>query len=138
MPQTYILTLPGSMGIKSCFSLARELWILSIWQDCELNRLLGRIVQISKTTQQEPEKYSIMKRLDFRRITAATAACITVLLAGMSSVTLADENDEVAKLYQQGNLGKALEQADAYLATKPKDAQMRFNKALILTEQKKT
>ena len=83
-----------------------------------------------------------MKRLDFRRITAATAACITacitVLLAGMSSVALGDENDEVAKLYQQGNLGKALEQADAYLATKPKDAQMRFNKALILTEQKKT
>lgn len=83
-----------------------------------------------------------MKRLDFRRITAVIAACITacitVLLTGMSSVVLADENDEVAKLYQQGNLGKALEQADAYLATKPKDAYMRFHKGLILTEQNKT
>jgi tetratricopeptide (TPR) repeat protein len=83
-----------------------------------------------------------MKRLDFRRlttaITACTALCITVLLVGMSSAVLADENEDVAKLYQQGNLGKALEQADAYLATKPKDAQMRFHKGLILTEQKKT
>lgn len=83
-----------------------------------------------------------MKRLDFRRlttaITACTTLCITVLLVGMSSAVLADENEDVAKLYQQGNLGKALEQADAYLATKPKDAQMRFHKGLILTEQKKT
>jgi tetratricopeptide (TPR) repeat protein len=83
-----------------------------------------------------------MKRLDFRRlttaITACTTLCITVLLVGMSFAVLADENEDVAKLYQQGNLGKALEQADAYLATKPKDAQMRFHKGLILTEQKKT
>lgn len=83
-----------------------------------------------------------MKRLDFRRLTTAIAACINlciaVLLVGMSSAVLADENEDVAKLYQQGNLGKALEQANAYLATKPKDAQMRFHKGLILTEQKKT
>ena len=43
-----------------------------------------------------------------------------------------------SRLYKQGNLVKALEQADAYLATRPKDAQMRFSKGLILTEQKKT
>jgi tetratricopeptide (TPR) repeat protein len=83
-----------------------------------------------------------MKRLNFCRINAPIAACITVcitvLLTGMSSAALADENEEVEKLYQQGNLGKALEQADAYLVTKPKDAQMRFHKGLILTEQKKT
>src|SRR5690606_4209586 len=42
------------------------------------------------------------------------------------------------RLYKQGNLTKALQQADAYLALKPKDAQMRFHKGLILTEQKKT
>ena len=79
-----------------------------------------------------------MKRLDFRRVNASIAACLIASLALMSPVALADENEEVAKLYQQGNLVKALEQADAYLAIKPKDAQMRFNKGLILTEQKKT
>jgi tetratricopeptide (TPR) repeat protein len=89
-------------------------------------------------TQQEPEKYSIMKRLDFRRINAFISACTIASLGLMSPVVLADENEEVVKLYQQGNLVKALEQADAYLATRPKDAQMRFSKGLILTEQKKT
>ena len=79
-----------------------------------------------------------MKRLDFRRVNASIAACLIASLGLMSPVALADENEEVAKLYQQGNLVKALEQADAYLAIKPKDAQMRFNKGLILTEQKKT
>ena len=79
-----------------------------------------------------------MKRLDFRRVNASIAACLIASLGLMSPVALADENEEVAKLYQQGNLAKALEQADAYLAIKPKDPQMRFNKGLILTEQKKT
>ncbi len=79
-----------------------------------------------------------MKRLDFRRVNASIATCMIASLGLMSPVALADENEEVAKLYQQGNLVKALEQADAYLAIKPKDAQMRFNKGLILTEQKKT
>jgi tetratricopeptide (TPR) repeat protein len=62
------------------------------------------------------------------------AACAAALLL-MTATTFADENDEVAKLYKQGNLTKALEQANAYLAIKPKDAQMRFQKGLILTEQ---
>ncbi len=81
-----------------------------------------------------------MKMLDFYRITAAmwaTAAVVAALLL-FSPAIYADENEEVLKLYKQGNLAKALEQADVYLASKPRDAQMRFNKGLILTEQKKT
>lgn len=74
-----------------------------------------------------------MKTLDFRQI--GVIAAVALLL---SSLALADENDEVARLYRQGNLAKALQQADAYLARKPEDAQMRFQKGLILTEQKKT
>src|SRR5688500_12587316 len=77
-----------------------------------------------------------MKTLDFHWTSASMAVVALFLLS--SPVALADENDQVAKLYKQGNLAKALEQADAYLALKPKDAQMRFNKGLILTEQKKT
>lgn len=77
-----------------------------------------------------------MKTLDFRRTSASLALAALLLLS--TPAVLADENDEVARLYQQGNLVKALEQANAYLALKPKDPQMRFHKALILTEQKKT
>ncbi|MEO6823595.1 MAG: tetratricopeptide repeat protein [Nitrosospira sp.] len=77
-----------------------------------------------------------MKTRNFQRANAFMAACATVLLLS-SFVAFADENEEVAKLYKQGNLAKALEQADAYLATRPKDAQMRFQKGLILTEQNK-
>jgi len=75
-----------------------------------------------------------MKTLDFRR---AAARIALVVLFAACPVAFADENDEVAKLYEQGNLDKALEQANAYLALKPKDPQMRFQKGLILTEQEK-
>jgi tetratricopeptide (TPR) repeat protein len=77
-----------------------------------------------------------MKMLDFHRISAFMAAVTLLLLS--NSAALADESDAVAKLYKQGNFAKALQQADAYLAIKPKDAQMRFQKGLILTEQNKT
>ncbi|MEO7558971.1 MAG: tetratricopeptide repeat protein, partial [Nitrosospira sp.] len=77
-----------------------------------------------------------MKSLNFHRANASMAACAAALLLA-TAPTFADENEEVAKLYKQGNLAKALEQADAYLVTKPRDAQMRFQKGLILTEQNK-
>lgn len=77
-----------------------------------------------------------MKSLNFHRANASMAACAAALLL-VTATTFADENEEVAKLYKQGNLAKALEQAEAYLATRPKDAQMRFQKGLILTEQNK-
>lgn len=77
-----------------------------------------------------------MKTLNFHRVTASMAICFVALLLASFSA-FANESDEVAKLYKQGNLAKALEQAEAYLATKPQDAQMRFQKGLILTEQNK-
>jgi tetratricopeptide (TPR) repeat protein len=78
-----------------------------------------------------------MKMRDFHRTnTSVTSIMAVVMLLAVAAVG-ADENEEVAKLYRQGNLAKALEQADTYLAGKPRDAQMRFNKGLILTEQKK-
>lgn len=77
-----------------------------------------------------------MKTLNFHRANASIAICAAALLLA-NFAAFADENEEVAKLYKQGNLAKALEQAEAYLATKPKDAQMRFQKGLILTEQNK-
>lgn len=65
------------------------------------------------------------------------ASIAAMLLLGVCPA-FADENEEVSRLYKQGSLNKALEQADAYLASHPKDAQMRFQKGLILTEQNRT
>ncbi|PWB52319.1 MAG: DUF4440 domain-containing protein [Nitrosomonadales bacterium] len=50
----------------------------------------------------------------------------------------ADEAQEISRLLKQGQQEKALERANSYLATHPKDAQVRFIKGLILTEQNKT
>ncbi|HJT51523.1 MAG TPA: tetratricopeptide repeat protein [Nitrosospira sp.] len=75
-----------------------------------------------------------MKTRDFRRASACVVAAALLLL---TSPVFADESDEVAKLYQQGDLTKALERANAYLAHKPNDPQMRFQKGLLLTEQEK-
>ena len=41
---------------------------------------------------------------------------------------------EVHRLYYAGQTGAALEKADAYLATKPADAQMRFLKGVMLAD----
>ncbi len=78
-----------------------------------------------------------MKIPTFHQVLAPVAACAAALLLVVSPLAYADESQEVVKLYRQGNLPQALQRADAYLASKPKDAQMRFQKGLILTEQNK-
>jgi Flp pilus assembly protein TadD/ketosteroid isomerase-like protein len=50
----------------------------------------------------------------------------------------ADEAQEVSKLIQSNQLDAALQRVEASLLQKPRDAQMRFFKGLILTEQGKT
>ena len=77
-----------------------------------------------------------MKTPNFRLAIVATVACAALLLAA-SLPARADELQEVDKLYKQGSLSQALEKANNYLVTKPKDAQMRLYKGVILTEQNK-
>ncbi len=50
----------------------------------------------------------------------------------------ADDIEDANKLFKQGQHGQALDKVNGYLANKPKDAQARFLKGLILTEQGKT
>lgn len=50
----------------------------------------------------------------------------------------ADDLAEASKLVKQGQYGPALEHVDSFLATNPRDAQGRFLRGLILTEQGKT
>ena len=60
------------------------------------------------------------------------------LLLCFSLAARADEVQDINKLFKQGQHEQALERVNTYLAGKPKDAQARFLKGLILTEQGKT
>ena len=54
------------------------------------------------------------------------------------NLAVADDMQDASRLFKQGQAEQALEKLDAILATKPKDAQARFLKGLIFTEQGKT
>lgn len=68
--------------------------------------------------------------------------CHAVLFLGAllcaSPLVHAGEIEDANKLFKQGQRSEALEKVNAYLAGNPKDAQARFLKGLILTEQGKT
>lgn len=65
---------------------------------------------------------------------AALRAALFGLVLGFSLPASADNLPEVQRLIKQGQYPQALEKVDAHLAGKPKDAQGRFLKGLILTE----
>lgn len=65
-----------------------------------------------------------------------TVSSLSLLL--MSAYARADEAADVGKLLRAGQVSEALQKVDAALAQRPKDAQMRFLKGLILTEQSKS
>jgi tetratricopeptide (TPR) repeat protein len=73
----------------------------------------------------------------------APAAFILLSLAlALASVrpalaALADELSEVTRLHHAGQSQAALERADRFLAGKPKDAQMRFLKSVVLADSGK-
>lgn len=56
------------------------------------------------------------------------------LAIGFSVPSFADNLPEVQRLIKQGQYPQALEKVDAYLSSRPKDAQGRFIKGLIYTE----
>ena len=60
------------------------------------------------------------------------------ILLGASIVAHADDYEDANQLFKQGQHSQALDKVNDYLDDKPKDAQARFLKGLILTEQGKT
>ncbi len=68
---------------------------------------------------------------------AALRALVLGLLIGAAAPALADNLPEVQRLIKQAQYPQALDKVDAHLATKPKDAQGRFLRGLILTEMNK-
>ena len=73
----------------------------------------------------------------FQRFRHPALFFIGALLLCIASIALADELEDASKLYRQGQHAEALRKTDAYLTNKPQDAQARFLKALILTDQNK-
>lgn len=59
------------------------------------------------------------------------------LAIGFAVPAFADNLPEVQRLIKQGQYPQALEKVDAYLSSRPKDAQGRFLKGLIFTEMNK-
>ena len=67
------------------------------------------------------------------RTVAVTLGLVFALVPSVRAA-LADELGEVTRLHHAGQTAAALSRADRYLATQPKDAQMRFLKAVVLAE----
>ncbi|MBE0623441.1 MAG: tetratricopeptide repeat protein [Burkholderiales bacterium] len=61
-----------------------------------------------------------------------TALGLSLILA--AAVVHADELQDITRMMRQGQLPQSLERVEKYLAGKPRDAQGRFLKGLILTE----
>jgi tetratricopeptide (TPR) repeat protein len=72
------------------------------------------------------------------RFSQRATLCGCALLLCFSFAAGADEIQDINKLLKQGKQEQALGRVNAYLVSKPKDAQARFLKGLILTEQDKT
>lgn len=66
---------------------------------------------------------------------AAMALCALALtFQSPARAALGEELNEVTRLHHAGQSEAALKRADDYLAGKPKDAQMRFLKAVVLSD----
>ena len=72
-----------------------------------------------------------------RRLIAQIAVVCSFCLSGTGFAGPAEDTKEAGKLYQQGKLDQALSRVNGALAQQPKDAQGRFLKGLILTDQRK-
>jgi Flp pilus assembly protein TadD len=72
--------------------------------------------------------------LPFPMVLRILSALLLVLAAGAAH---ADDYADVNALLRQGKSQEALAKADAYIAGKPRDPQMRFLRGVILTEQGK-
>jgi len=73
-----------------------------------------------------------------RRLSTAAAVAAALSAALFATGAQADDYGDVSQLIRTGKYTEALAKTDLYLATKPKDPQMRFLKGVALTESGKT
>jgi tetratricopeptide (TPR) repeat protein len=84
-------------------------------------------------------KSSATRVISVSRFSAANplaSVCLAVSLLA-SGMAFADDYSDVNRMLRAGQLAEANAKVDQFLATKPRDAQMRFLKGVILTEQSK-
>ena len=81
--------------------------------------------------------YSKMLNADLTRQLLRSAIVSVICISGVAYAGPAEDTKDATKLYQQGKLDQALSKVNGALTQQPKDAQGRFLKGLILTEQKK-
>jgi tetratricopeptide (TPR) repeat protein len=84
-------------------------------------------------------KPSVSKVISVSRFSATkplASICLAVSMLA-SGAAYADDYSDVNRLLRAGQLAEANAKVDQFLATKPRDAQMRFLKGVILTEQSK-
>ena len=95
--------------------------------------LLVRIRKFGPTTL---DKYNITMPQHAQTPSLARFSAIFLGLALSVSVSFAHAQTlpDIQRLMKQGQMPQALEKADSYIASKPKDAQGRFLRGLILTE----
>ena len=81
-----------------------------------------------------------MAKPAFITVRAPTAALRALFMAAALSAgsAWADDYADVSKLMRAGQYAEAMTKSDQYLATKPKDPQMRFLRGVIQTETGKT
>ncbi|HET7774118.1 MAG TPA: tetratricopeptide repeat protein [Burkholderiaceae bacterium] len=72
------------------------------------------------------------------KLRASALACAIVAGFALSSPVLADDAGDIQRMMRAGQLNEALQRVDAGLASRPKDAQLRFTRGIILTELKRT
>ena len=72
-----------------------------------------------------------------RKLRRGAIIC-AICFSGATYAGPAEDTKDATKLYQQGKLDQALSKVNGALTQQPKDAQGRFLKGLILTEQKKS
>ncbi|PKO84283.1 MAG: DUF4440 domain-containing protein [Betaproteobacteria bacterium HGW-Betaproteobacteria-11] len=79
-----------------------------------------------------------MTKICFAFIRALASATISVAVLFSSPLAHADGLQDINKLIKQKQYPQALEQINTYLAPRPKDAQGRFLKGVVLTEMNKS
>jgi colicin import membrane protein len=77
-----------------------------------------------------------MRTLHF--LTCVVLLCVALSWAPAARSATNEELNEVNRLHQSGSSAQALELADRWLATRPKDAQLRFAKGVILAETQRS
>ena len=131
-----VWTVIGQTGNSSHFVLPEYVAETAFLLECVLVSFLALLVH-NHTRMKSRLFPRPIQRLSQRRIPRLLPLAASVAFAfGLLGVAPAhaDALSEAQTFLKQGQLQPALERVDQYLATKPKDAQGRFLKGLVLTE----